>query len=58
MEIGVAEPILKHKNIKGSMGQQYLNPIRWEKTIFLLHHIHGSLAIFPFLCNRQDTESE
>ena len=33
MEIGVARPIFTHKNIRGSMGQQYIYHTRWEKLL-------------------------
>ena len=58
MEIGVAEPIFTHKNIKGSMVQQNRYSTRWEQNIVVVLHIYGALSISLLFCDHQDTESE
>ena len=46
MEIGVSRPILTHKHLKSSMGQQYLYSTKWEKNIVPIIYIYGARAIF------------
>ena len=58
MEIGVAEPIFTHKNIKGSMVQQYPYPKRWEQNSVAIIHIYGARAILLLFYDNQETESE
>ena len=58
MEIGVAGPILTHKNIKGTMGKEYLCSTRWGKNIVINLHNYGARSIFLLFCDHTDTESE
>ena len=55
--IDVSGPILTHKNIKASMGQQYIYHTIWEKIVAILH-IYGARAIFLLFGDHQDSGSE
>ena len=58
MEIGVAGPIFTHKNIKGTMGKEYLYYIRWGQNIVTTLHNYGARVILLLFCDHTDTESE
>ena len=55
---GVDGWIFTHKNIKGSMGQQYQYSTRREQNIVVILHIYGALYIYLLFYYHQDTESE
>ena len=54
--IDVSGPILTHKNIKASMGQQYIYHTIWEKIVAILH-IYGARAVFLLFGDHQDIGS-
>ena len=58
MIIGVAGPILTHKNIKKSMGKKYPYPTRLEETVVEIIHDYGDRAIILLICDNQDTKSK
>ena len=62
MEIDVSGLVSTHKNIKGSVGHQYIYPAREEIIFFAIINIYGARVIFktfmltrtPNLSNEKD----
>ena len=54
----VSGPIFSHKNVKGSIVQQYKYHISWEQNIVPIIRKNGVRAILPLFFNNYENEYE
>ena len=56
--MNIYKPIFPHKNIKGSIGQQYTYSKRGEQNIVSVPYTYEARAIYILFRYHQDTECD